>query len=209
PFISLRIVKETFLATFSSNLKEICDVVIEAVNLTKQEVGGTRLAQNAKVQEILFNKKLKDAIRSGNLKQTNKYMKLIFNDKLLFSKLKDSQELTDVLENSLKKADIIATEAWHKFRKNFNNFQESPRFSAVKQYTWETKIRELKKTEGIFSDVDDEDIYVATEYLTYISERNSNLKFSGFDKNLIKSLNTLKQKLSLRCPEPTCLLFDS
>ncbi|MEA3514979.1 MAG: hypothetical protein U9R34_05865, partial [Nanoarchaeota archaeon] len=59
PFISLRTVKETFLATFSSNLKEICDVVIEAVNLTKQEVGGTRLAQNAKVQEILFNKKLK------------------------------------------------------------------------------------------------------------------------------------------------------
>ncbi len=213
PFISLRSVKETFIATFSNKIKEMSDLIISSVNETKEELSkrNKRLGPpSSTLEEVTFKKYLSSALKSNgysvNDKKTEKYMKLIFGNVPTFNDLKNSEKLTEFRENSLKNADHITIDAWDKFRKNFTNFKDAPRFNSEKQLKWEKKIKELKETEEIFNDVDNEDIFIATEYLTYIDDRGTNLKFSGNDKDLVKSLNKVKRKLNLNYPDAVYLL---
>lgn len=212
PFVSLRSVRETFRGTFESKLKEISNIIVEIVNKTKEDIEkrGNKLPLTESIEKSLFNKNFEEVISktdySKDRSQFDKYSDLLFKRKLSFGELKDSKVLQELWENSRKNAEHISLDLWQSFRDNFTNFREAPRFNSIKQSVWETKIKDLKTKENIFSDVDDEDIYIATEYLTYIEEMNPNLKLSGFDRKLIKSLNLTKQKLKLNYPDSVCLL---
>jgi len=215
PFISLRTVRETFFATFSNRIKEIGDIVVSAVNETREELErrDKRLSPaSSMIEEVNFKKALSSKLQSNHYFKDNskaeKYMTLLFKKIPTFGDLKDPTKLQEFWENSLKNADYITVDAWDKFRKKFSDFKEAPRFDNEKQAAWEKKVKELKTKENIFTDVDNEDIFIATEYLTYVHERGFGLQFSGFDRGLIESLNKVKEKLSLNYPSAVCLIGE-
>jgi len=212
-FISLRAVKDTFQSTFSGKIKAICDSIVIAVNKTcekKQKRSDKLPPISTKLLDITFTKYYQTALKDmpnldsdNNIEEYEKLLKSKVN--IQFNELKDLDKLEKFGEDSLKIADIISVEAWDKFRKRLNHFKEAPRFTASKLVRWENEIREAKSKFDIFNDVDNEDIFVATEYLTYIDERNSNTLFSCLDKDLTSSLNLFKSKLVLKYPDAVYL----
>lgn len=204
--IGLKAVKDTFLAVFSRTLKELVDIVIKVANDSKIEIEERNKKQkpNPEMEQYIFDANLKKALESDNTFEEknvcNEYMNLLFGGKLYFNMLQNPTDMQVFMERSISIADHKALDAWLKFKKAFSNFKEAPRFHANKLAVWETQLKELKKATEIFSDVDDEDMYIATEYLTYVKEINSDICFSSFDRNFISSLNTAKQKLGLNFP---------
>ncbi len=210
-FVSLRTVKETFQATFSSNINEIIDIVVGVLNNTEEEIQkrNKRLSSNPRMEQRMFEQNLFGSFKSEKdigKDEATKWLKLIFGDVLDYAIISDKSKFVVIWEDALKKSDIIAAETYASFRSKFKNFVEAPRFNHEKQHKWEAIIKNLKNSEDIFTDIDDEDIYIATEFLTYIDERTSNLMFSSYDKNIIKSLNKIKEKLKLNYPDSVWLL---
>lgn len=207
-FVYLRAVRETFSSTFSNKIKSICDAVISATNKTLEEI--QKRSQNSppitpRIEKTLFEKNFEDAIKESKeftySDDVINYKKLLESKtKIDFDILKEPSELEKFRDDSILTADKITLEKWDAFRKNLKNFKETPRFSLSKLAKWEKEINTLKSKTSIFKDIDNEDIFVAAEYFTYIDEINKTLIFSCLDRNLTESINKCKKELKLVFP---------
>ena len=159
------------------------------------------------MEEITFKKHYTEAIKefagSNNLESYETLLKSKMS--IDFQDLKDQNKLEKFWDNSLVISETLALEAFDNFRKKIKNFKDAPRFTPSKQAKWESEIKNIKSKESIFNDPDNEDIFVATEYFTYIEDRGPNHIFSALDKNLVESINTFKGILKLKHPDAVYL----
>lgn len=211
-FLILDNLKRTYLRTFSEKLKHINDIVLSSLNKTNQELQNrnskTNRPSSIELEEAIFKQKFKEMLSSSTEKlddfMNEKIITYLFKTSLSYNSLKkiNIQELW--LEN-VQNSDIFSITAWHKFISNFSIKKDAPNFSYNRLNKWETQILNLKTKMGIFNDSDNEDIKLASEYLANV-EDNSNIQFYSFDRDMINSLNKLKQQLKLNYPEAICLL---
>ncbi len=196
-FIEFFSIKTTFLTVIKRKIGDIGDSIIIAINKTKEDV----LKQEEKTGELLsekiidlklnsfLSKELKSLPYSFDL--VDEFRTLILKKVNLIDLYLNELQLIEFRENLFSFSEKFALDLWYKFTKNLPNSKPAPRFKPSEQIFWEEKIHSLRDSGNYFADVDDEDIYVAIEYLTYLTVRNKKVKFATFDNNLFKSLNFL------------------
>lgn len=198
-------VRYSFTFKLTSLLEDISDIVISSVNGTKEflikEKHQDKDLDSRFVKSTFRNHLIKN-IESDETLSENKVESLKFADILLekysFMELCNLDTLEKFREESSIISNNLANEKFNSFRKKFDNEAICPRFSNLDKANWEQKLRGIRDKEGFFRD--DEDIFVASEYLAYIDKRNKDTIFSSFDGEFIDSMNASKDDIGIEYP---------
>ena len=199
-------VRHSFTFRLTRILEEISDVIISSVNITKEFL--IKKKQRDKdldsrlVKSIFKNHLIKNIEADENLSK-NKVESLKFANILLekysFKELCDLDTLEKFREESSIISNNLANEKFNLFRKKFENEVHCPRFSNLDKANWEQKLRAIRDKEGFFKD--DEDIFIASEYLAYVDKKNNETIFSSFDREFINSMNASRKDINIEYPQ--------
>jgi hypothetical protein len=204
-FIYLNEVKNSFEHSFTNNLKEVCDAIISSINRSIEEINNRPKTARLTlaIEKSIFNSHLNDILKEKNLDNDSigGYKELLLS-KVDFTKIKSFEELEKFRDEAFQISEKLAVEALDKFRKKLKNFKKAPRLTNLQKAEWEQKINEAKTKYDLFNDVDNEDIFIISELLAYMDNRNKNIIFSSFDRNSIDSLKTFIEKESLDFMNP-------
>lgn len=211
-YILLKHVNNTFIFTYSDNLKRIGDMIILSVNKVREKISKrrSRFPASEVIKNSMLKTELEKTISNQKEKELNPtdydyYKNILLKDYPLIELLNDKEKLEKFDLDYVKIADDITRSKLKEFVSAFKNIEKLPKLDRLKVLDMRSKLKEIKsENHDIFKSTDDEDIRLSAELLSFCSQRNVKLNFATTDRNLVKSLNFVKKQFN--CGEIVSLL---
>lgn len=195
-YVLLNHVKTTFIFTYNDNLKKIGEIILSTIASVKEILEKRRRKDEA--SDIIKNTYLKSEMEKLIKQQKDKelnpadynyFKNILLKDYPLIELLNDEEKLEEFDSIYILKAEEIVNDKLQEFISFFNNIDKNLKLNPVKIKEWKIKLEKIKRDNlTVFSDYDDEDIKLSSEYFTYCEDRRMPLNFSSTDENLINSL---------------------
>jgi len=213
-YVLLKHVKTKFVFTYNDNLKRVGEIILATINRVKEQLNKRRLKKPPSdiIKNVYLKLEMTKLIKEYQGKELSPtdydyYRNILLNKFPLIELLNDENKLGEFDSTYINQAEEIVNDKINEFVSFFKNIEKSPKLNPKNVRKNYLEIKDIKKENIlIFTDPDDEDIWLSSEYITYCEDRKILLNFSSTDKNLVSSLNFVVKQNKIKCGKIVFLL---